>query len=172
MGGCKTALHENRYNWRHDSILAVLLNFIKTAKTIKIHCDIEVHMNPSVITGEENLPNMIVIQNESTVFVLELSVGFETNIDLNTKRKANKYKEMLKSLENKFEKVNFVNQLMGTLGIVGAHNSITNMLKALVFRQQEIAYLIKRITCCCIKGTYYLFCIRKQAWSQSSLLSQ
>ena len=146
MGGCKTALHENRYNWRHDLILAVLLNFIKTAKTIKIHCDIEVHMNPSVITGEENLPNMIVTQHESTVFVLELSVGFETNIDLNTKRKANKYKEMLKSLENKFEKVNFVNQLMRALGIVGAHSSIINMLKALVFRQQEIAYLIKRIT--------------------------
>ena len=153
MGGCKTALHEKRYNWRHDSILAVLLNFIKTAKTIKIRCDIEGHMNPSVITGEENLPNMIVTQNESTVFVLELSVGFETNIDLNTKRKV-------------------VNQLMGALGIVGAHSSITNMLKALVFRQQEIAHLIKRITCCCIIGTYYLFCIRKKAWSQPSLLSQ
>ena len=79
-------------------------------------------MNSSVITGEENLPNMIVTQNESTVFVLELSVGFETNIDLNTKRKANKYKEMLKPLENKFEKVNFVNQLMRALGIVGAQH--------------------------------------------------
>ena len=31
-----------------------------------------------------------------------LTVGFETNM----KRKANKYKEMLKSLENKFEKRN------------------------------------------------------------------
>ena len=64
-------------------------------------------MNPAVITGEENRPDMNVTQTESTIFVLELTVGFETNIGLNTKRKANKYKEMLKSLENKFEKVNF-----------------------------------------------------------------
>ena len=28
VGGCKTALDEKRYNWRHDSILAVILNFI------------------------------------------------------------------------------------------------------------------------------------------------
>ena len=50
-------------------------------------------MNPSVITEEENRPDVIVTQNESTIFVLELTVGFETNIDPNTKRKANKYKQ-------------------------------------------------------------------------------
>ena len=44
-----------------------------------------------------------------SIFALELTVGFETNIDLNTKWKANKYKEILKYLENKFEKGNFVN---------------------------------------------------------------
>ena len=47
-------------------------------------------MNPSVITGAENCPNMIVIQNESTIFVIELTVMFETNIDLNAKQNANK----------------------------------------------------------------------------------
>ena len=49
------------------------------------------------------------------------------------KRKANKYKEMLKSLENKFERVNVFNLSMGDFGIVGAHSSVTNMLKALWF---------------------------------------
>ena len=51
---------------------------------------------------------------------------------------------MLKSLENEFEKVNFVNRSMWVLGIVGTHNSVTNMLKVLGFQQQEIAYLIKK----------------------------
>ena len=35
VGGCKTALDEKRYNWRYDSILAVLLNFIKRDKKTK-----------------------------------------------------------------------------------------------------------------------------------------
>ena len=116
-------------------------------------------MNPSVITGEEDRPDMIVNQNELTIFVLELTFRFETNIDINTKWKAIKYREMLKSFENKFEKVNFVNLSIGTLGIVGAHSSVTNMLKALGFQQQEIKYLIKKIMCCCIKGTDYAFCM-------------
>ena len=114
-------------------------------------------MNPAVITGEENRPDMNVTQTESTIFVLELTVGFETNIGLNTKRKANKYKEMLKSLENKFEKVNFGNLSMGVLSIVGAHSSVNITPRALGFQQQEIASLIKKIMCCCIRGTYNYF---------------
>ena len=65
------------------------------------------------------------------MLTVELTVGFETNIGLNTKRKANKYRGMLKSPENKFQKVNFVNLSMGTMGIVGAHSSVTNMLKVM-----------------------------------------
>ena len=146
------------------------MNFIKTNK-IKIHCDIEGYINPLVIIGDENRPDVIVTQNKSTIFVLELTVGFETNLDYNTKLKASKYREMLKSPENKFEKVNFVNLSMGVLGIVGAHSSVTNILKALGFQQQEIAYLIKKVMCCCIRGTHYVFCMRNKAWSQPSFLS-
>ena len=146
------------------------MNFIKTNK-IKIHCDIEGYINPLVIIGDENRPDMIVTQNKSTIFVLELTVGFETNLDYNTKLNASKYREMLKSPENKFEKVNFVNLSMGALGIVGAHSSVTNILKALGFQQQEIACSIKKVMCCCIRGTHYVFCMRNKAWSQPSFLS-
>ena len=80
MGGCITSLNEKRYNWRHDSILSVISNFVNSARNIDFYCDIEGYINPSVITGTESRPDMIVILNESTVFVLELTVGFETNV--------------------------------------------------------------------------------------------
>ena len=54
-------------------ILAVLSNFIKTVKNIKIHCEIDGYMNPSVITQAENRSDMIVIQNESTIFAIEFN---------------------------------------------------------------------------------------------------
>ena len=50
---------------------------------------------------------------------------------------------MLKSLENRFEKVNFVNLSMAVVGIVGTHSNVTNMFKALGFQQQEIGYSIR-----------------------------
>ena len=63
-------------------------------------------MNPSGIMGAEDHPNMIVIQNESVIFIIELTVGFETNIDLNAKWKAN-------NSWSKFENMNFINVSMG-----------------------------------------------------------
>ena len=59
-------------------------------------------MNLSIITGGENCPDMIVTQSDSTIIGLKSSLGFENNIDLKTKWKANQYKEMLNSVENKF----------------------------------------------------------------------
>ena len=60
---------------------------------------------------------------------------------------------------------------MGALGIVGVNTQITNMLTALGFKQQEIIYLVKKIIFCCIRVTYYVFCMRNKAWCQPSLLS-
>ena len=58
---------------------------LKWQKNVKIYCDFKGYMNSSVFTRADNCPNMIVAQKESTIFVLELTVGFETNINLNTK---------------------------------------------------------------------------------------
>ena len=103
------------------------------------------------------------------MFVLELTVGFENNIDFNTKRKAIKYQVMLKPLENKFEKVNLINLSMGALERVGVHSNVINMLKALGFQQHEVAYLINLLykkSVLCI-----LYEVRNKAWNQPSLLS-
>ena len=151
VGGFITSLNEKRYDWRHDSILSVISNFVNSARNIDLYCDIEGYINPSVITGTENRPDMIVILNESAIFVLELTLGFEINIEINIKRKRVKYDEMLKHLDRRFSKVNFINLSMGALGIVGVNTQITNMLTALGFNQQEITYLVKKIICCCIR---------------------
>ena len=54
---------------------------------------------------------------------------------------------------------------MGGLGIAEVYSNVTKMLKLLGFQQQEIAYLIKKIICCWIRGTCYIFCMRNKAWS-------
>ena len=41
------------------------------------------------------------------MYVLELTVGFEPNIEKNAKRKNDKYKELLKSMEKDYHKCNF-----------------------------------------------------------------
>ena len=56
IGGCETALLESRYNWRHYSIL---LNIYKTIKSkgLKTFVEMEGYRNPSIITGDGQLPD-------------------------------------------------------------------------------------------------------------------
>ena len=46
------------------------------------------------------------------MYVLELTVGFEPNIEKNAKQKNNKYKELLNSMEKDYTSVTFINLSM------------------------------------------------------------
>ena len=100
IGGCESALLESRYNWRHDS---VLLNIYKTIKSqgLQAFVDIEGYPNPSIITGDEQRPDFAIVKDDN-LLLLELTVGFETNIKKNFDRKAKRYQQLLAKLSNKF----------------------------------------------------------------------
>ena len=86
LAGCETSLREKRCNCCHDSILLNLSRILETNKSIDIYTDIPGYKCPTMITGENQRTDLIVISNNE-LYLLELAVGYETNIDLNSKRK-------------------------------------------------------------------------------------
>ena len=95
------------------------------------------------------------------MYVLELIVGFEPNIGKGAKRKNDKYKELLKSMEKDHTSVTFINLSMGSLGIIGKDSiNLHKLLKASNVDKNSIAYCIKKLSACCIRCTYYLFCTK------------
>jgi hypothetical protein len=48
--------------------------------------------------------------------VLELTAGFETNLEKNAERKDRRYRELVTRLQNNFDTVRFVNLSMSCLG--------------------------------------------------------
>ena len=48
---------------------------------------------PSVITGEERRPD-IVIRDTNKLYIIELTVGFETRISINAERKLKHYEKL------------------------------------------------------------------------------
>ena len=100
IGGCESALLESRYNWRHDS---VLLNIYKTTKSkgLQAFVDIAGYPNSSIITGNEQQPDFAIVKDDN-LLLLELTVGFETNIKKNFDLKAKRYQQLLAKLSNKF----------------------------------------------------------------------
>jgi hypothetical protein len=68
-----------RYTWKHNSVSKIGRLFSINQNNIELHCDITGYMSPSVITGEQRRPDIVVMDKQrrrSWLFVLELTVGF------------------------------------------------------------------------------------------------
>ena len=50
-----------------------------------------------MVTGENQRPDLIVISNNK-LYLLELTAGYETNINLNSKRKEENYRTLMDRL--------------------------------------------------------------------------
>ena len=91
VAGCETSFREKRYSYRHDSIQLNLDRILESTKSIDTYLDIPGYKCPTMITGENQRSGLIVILNNK-LYLLELTAGYETNIDLNGKRKEENYR--------------------------------------------------------------------------------
>ena len=90
VAGCQSYL--NRFNWRHDSVLNFLAQTVQSINTCKLYNDLSFFKNPSIITGDIYRPDLLVIAPDESLYVVELTVEFETNLRNNVERKHAKYK--------------------------------------------------------------------------------
>ena len=65
---------------------------------MQVFADIDQYMSPSIITGEDLRPDLIVVHQSKDIYVLEVAVGFESNFQKNAARKYEKYDTVLKSV--------------------------------------------------------------------------
>ena len=93
----KTSLNGGRWNWRHDSILINISRILSKIPDVKVYCDVEntEFLTPAIKTGDSERPDIVVIKDKECK-VLELTVGFETNILKNSERKKKKYTDLIK----------------------------------------------------------------------------
>lgn len=169
VSGCKKALVEGRYNWRHDSVLLAIASMLSSRKENIVYCDTKNNhfAKPDVITGNEFRPDLVVLRNKK-LLVLEVTTGFEANIANNEIRKKEKYGNLLNELKINYDQVFFVNLSMGTLGIMGKESeNLENLLIDFGLSEQEERYLRKKLSNICIRATYYIFCRRGKAWDDT-----
>ena len=118
VGGCISSLRECRYNWRHDSKIVNMAKFITELKNVQVFADIDQYMSPSIITGEDLRPDLIVVYQSKDIYILELTIGFEPNIEKNAARKYAKYETVLEELKFSYNGVTFINLSMGACGVI------------------------------------------------------
>ena len=118
VAGCLVHLNEKRYNHRHYSVLLNIVKSIKSSEVRRIYADLEGYISPSIISGEDKRPDIIIVERDK-VYIVELTIGFETNISTNFERKMNNYSQLLEDLKSRYKKVKFINLSMGAIGIYG-----------------------------------------------------
>ena len=115
-----------------------------------------------MVTGENQRPDLIVILNNK-LYLLELTAGYETNINLNSKRKEKNYRTLMDRLVQLYSSIQFVNLSMRALGVYGETSiSLIRCLSDLGMNKKEIDFALCKICNVYIRCTYYIFCCRNK----------
>ena len=169
--GCKVYLQQGRYTWRHNSVLNFLATSLKVFEGSSLFADIPGFPSPSIFTGDDLRPDLLLKTKDNCLHILELTTGFETNINKNTERKHLKYSTLASDLRSQYISVTFVNLSMSALGIYA--NSCLSFLKmcdSLSIANQQKRFLVSNLSTISIRTTYYIFCCRDKPWSNPDLL--
>ena len=172
VAGCKTYLDQGRYTWRHNSTLSFIAQTLQSIKYAKLYADLPCYLSPCTITGDGLRPDIILSTTDNVLYIVELTAGFETNLHNNARRKELKYCPFLTDLANDYKEIKFINLTISCLGIFG--NSSGSFLKLCMERgisNDDLNFIISKISTLIIRSTYYIFCVRNKPWSNPELLS-
>ena len=98
------------------------------------------------------------VYQSKDIYVLELTVGFEPNIQKNSARKYEKYETILEELTCSYNGVTFINLSMGACGVIGAGAvDFLSMLAKLGCEKKQLDYLKNKLCNICLCCTYYIF---------------
>ena len=80
--------------------------------------------------------------SNNKLYLLELTAGYETNIDASSKRKEENYRALMDRLAQLYNSAHFVNVSMEALGVYGeTFTSLIRFLSALGMNKKEIDFV-------------------------------
>ena len=166
--GCQSYLE--RFTWRHNSILNFLASNRQSINGVNLFVDLPNYKSPSIITGNPHRPDLLLLTSEDYLYIVELTVGFESNLENNVKRKKCKYSELIVEQRRHHKSVKFINLSISSLGVFSNEcSTFIEMLKDLRFESNHHEFLIKRVTTIAIRTTYYIFCCWNKGWTNPEL---
>ena len=170
VAGCQSYLE--RFTWRHDTVLNFLATNLQTVSGSHLYVDLQGYKSPSIITVDTYRPDLLLLTSTGTLYIVELTVGFESNLQKNVERKKSKYKELIREQNEHFNSVKFVNLSISPLGVFSKEcSTFIEMLNDFGFQKQHQNYCIRRMTTIAIQTTYYIFCCRNKEWMNPELLT-
>ena len=137
-----------------------------------ILADLPGFISCSAVTGDDLWPGLLLSISDEWLYILELTVGFESKLRTNDERKAEKCKGLAQQQSNKYKNVKLITLSMSALGIFDKCTSDSlDMLTALQFGNTTKNYILRKMTTIAIRTSYYIFCRCNKEWPIPELLS-
>ena len=112
------------------------------------------------------------ITKEKVLYILELTIGFETNLQINSESKALKYYPLQQTLLPNYKQIKFINLSMGALGTIGSSSeSFINLLNSLCFNDKVQKHILSNLINITIRSAYFIFCCQNKPWTNPDLLN-
>jgi hypothetical protein len=157
---CKRTSHD-LHAWRHDSVLNFIAQTLQPVKNSNLFVDLPGYNSPPIVTGDTFHPDLLLSINSDCLYILELSVGYESNLQTNVDRKRRRYEDLITQQKKQFNSVKFVNLSISSLGVFSKEcHSFLNMLSDLGLDKRHQYFAIREIMSIAIRTTYYIFCCR------------
>ena len=136
---------------------------------IAIAIIIPTFLNPSILTGDSLRQDLL---SNDFLYIVELTVGFETNLGNNAKRKKQKCKNLEASFKFKRKQIKYINIVISTFGFFDSFSvDFLEMLEDLKFDQTCRHYVVKKIMAVAVRTSYYVFCRRNKDWDNPELMT-
>ena len=130
--------------------------------------------NPALkkLSDEEYFrPDLLFLIQSKCLYVLELTVGFESNLNNNAVRKKEKYLNLINEMSRNYRCVRFVNLSMSSLGVFSDEcSTFLDMMNDIGIDKKHQLYIIKKMINIAIRATYYIFCCRNRNWDSPDLM--
>ena len=110
---------------------------------------------------------IIIVINIIIIIIIVIIVNSNFN---KRRRKLKRYENLCEELSQGFESVIYVNLSMGALGLSEKGSKNFYDLLKMTLKKDHTNYLIKKITSCSMRTTYYIFCKKNRSWDKPDLL--
>ena len=161
----------NRYTWRHDSILWTILKKISSSVEDEVQiyadcCEVQYKCSSELFLSKR--PDIVVIKSRK-VWVVELTVCFETNTKKSRDYKQTRYENLKRELQIECDDFEVIYFEVTTLGFI-SKDSYKQMSKFLSECKTNVDRVIYKCMETSIRASFFVFCGRNKEWTDPELL--
>ena len=176
LNGCKVSLENGKFLWRHNTVINYIYQSIDTAK-YKVYADLPGNTAegggtvPADICVTAHKPDLVIIdEKNNSLYICELTVPFETNIETRHREKSDKYAHFVTDVTQMNTSV--ICFEIGSRGFISTRNqSSLNALHKFVKPGLKLPKFKQNISALSLYSSYHIFICRKESeWSSPNYL--